>query len=162
MITLETDFKRNTEEISNFFKRMKADVLRQKPHPNEWSALDCLEHLVVVEKMVEKVLTLSSQPVTRAIDAKVSTMKEALLNFHEKYQTSEMFLPTGKYQPAEAIELFCEQRDRIWKTGDFKHLYDAIEHPFFGKLTKTEWVYFCVYHAQRHFEQMKKAATVLV
>lgn len=161
-MALETLFKKNTEEISDFFKTTDTSLLIHRPSPNEWSALDCFEHMIVVEKMVEKVLQLPSQPSHRAIDAKVTTIKEALLNFNEKYQTTEMFLPTGRYTQEEAVLLFCEQREKIWTTGDFKHLYDAIEHPFFGKLTKTEWVYFCIYHAQRHLEQMKKAVSVLV
>ncbi|GAB4332218.1 MAG: hypothetical protein OHK0038_07720 [Flammeovirgaceae bacterium] len=154
----QSDFITNTKSIRDFIKGLDYQRLNKKPSAKEWSVIECLEHLIVIEKSVEKVLELEAVAPRRSYFSKIDMMKNSLLNFDQKYETTEMFYPIGLYSDAnKAIEEFEKQREQISQKGDLKMLYIGIEHPFFGKLTKLEWIYFCIFHAQRHFEQMKKA-----
>lgn len=159
-LDVEKDFQENTKSIIDFVKNLDAQKLTKKPSAKEWSVMECVEHLIVIEKLAKKVLDLESSEPRRPYFSKIEMMKNGLLNFNEKYETTEIFFPTGLYSDTnKALEDFENQRKEISKKGDIKLLYIGIEHPFFGKLTKLEWVYFCIFHAQRHFEQMKRVAS---
>jgi uncharacterized damage-inducible protein DinB len=156
----QKDFLEDTKSIVDFVRSLDNQKLNTKPTAKEWSVLECLEHLIVIEKLAKKVFDLESVEPRRPYFSKIEMMKNGLLNFNEKYEASEIFLPTGLYSDSnKALEDFENQRKEISKKGDLKLLYIGIEHPIFGKLTKLEWVYFCIFHAQRHFEQMKRVAS---
>lgn len=41
------------------------------------------------------------------------------------------------------------------ETKDLSELCTSFKHPSLGECTRREWVYFSIYHAERHLKQLK-------
>jgi hypothetical protein len=130
-----------------------------KPSDAEWSAAQITEHLLLLEAAAIKALSGETIPTNRATDEKMALIKWAMEDA-TKRQAPETVQPSNNgIDLQSAIENLKQQRDKLREAVSISDLTEAcisIKHPALGTLTKWEWVYFTIYHMQRHLEQMKK------
>jgi uncharacterized damage-inducible protein DinB len=133
-----------------------------KPAPDRWSALDCVEHLVIVEERFLGWIANGS-----VIDApqpsreKESQLGAAIADRSNKVQAPEAVVPSGRYQTvAEAVEAFNRVRDlsvRIaQERGDALYAV-GVKHPRFGDMNAAELLHLMSGHGRRHAAQIRES-----
>lgn len=133
-----------------------------KPAPGRWSALDCLEHLVIVEeRFLGWIANGSVIDAPQPSGEKAAQLEAAIVDRSHKVQAPEAVVPTGRFRGvAEAVEAFNRVRDlsvRIaQERGDA--LYGVgVKHPRFGEMNGAELLHLMSGHGRRHAAQIREA-----
>ncbi|HVF82410.1 MAG TPA: DinB family protein, partial [Flavisolibacter sp.] len=131
----------------------------QKRSENEWSPAQIAEHLLLLEITANKAITGTTIPTNRTPDKKVPLIKWAMEDTTKRV-APESVLPSDRITDAEtAIEKITQQRGALREAITSLDLSEAcmlFKHPALGTLTRLEWIYFTIYHMQRHLQQMKE------
>lgn len=131
-----------------------------KPGPDRWSALDCLEHLIIVEDRFLGWIANGS-----AIDPEQSSEKETQLgkmvtDRSTKAKAPEAAAPTGRYTTlASALEAFNRARDisvRIARERGAALYSIGVKHPRFGEMNGAELLHVMSGHGRRHAAQIRE------
>ena len=76
-----------------------------------------------------------------------------------KVPAPEFLLPKGLIKnESEFVEKFLKQRGKLvdaLENGKITIDNAITPHPLIGEMTKTDWLNFIVYHAERHLLQIK-------
>jgi hypothetical protein len=129
-----------------------------KPAVEEWSVIDCIEHLCITENLGLKRL----QSAEVAPEPSMNPEKEAMLvaqveNRGAKIQGPPMAMPTGRFATlATALAEFAATRAR---TIEFVRNCPSlaallVNHPVFGPLTGREYALLIAGHCRRHAAQI--------
>ncbi len=154
---LQNDILESNEKARQVFATVNENECRIRPDDATWSALDCLEHIVVVEKSVINVLKMEldeDSPETPG----VMRIQSALANRHARIPAPDFILPNGRFSTwQEATEKFFAQRQTLFDMAENKvhEQTGTFAHPLLGPMTKLEWLYFGLAHTERHLFQIK-------
>lgn len=130
----------------------------RKPAAEQWSVIDCIEHLSIVESIALKRL----QSAVAAPEASVNPDKEAAMakqveNRGVKIQGPPIAMPKGKFATlSEALAEFTATRERIIEFVRVCPNLEAlrVDHPLFGQLTGREYALLIAGHCRRHAAQI--------
>lgn len=157
--TLLADLDASTKKISEALSQFDATNFNSRPLDGGWPAAQVAEHLLMLEISANKALSGETIPTNREPDKKISLIKWAM-DDETKRQAPERVQPTGTYtEPQQLIEKIKQQRDKLREavtTSDVTEACISFKHPALGTLTKWEWVYFTIYHMQRHVKQLQR------
>ena len=142
-------------------KGLSEAQLKFKPAPDRWSVAEVVEHLALIEDIVNQGVfpKLSTAPAPAADwDAKkVDAM--VLANVPDrstKFQAPEPAVPTGRWTPAETHDHFLASRTQtvafLKSTPDLRG--HVVPHPVFGPMDGYEWVLAVAAHTERHTKQI--------
>lgn len=132
-----------------------------QPTPGEWSVLETVEHLALVERAVHKAVTAAagrepSELRTRQKDAVVA----GLSSYPTAVTAPEVVLPSGRYHTvAEALRIFRERRNT---TLDLARSLDVAwdahhaAHPLLGEIDVGQWFLMAATHGERHAVQIAR------
>jgi hypothetical protein len=145
------DFEAAAQNLSD------SEALR-KPRPEQWSVIDCIEHLCIVEGLALKRL----QSAELAPEATVNPEKERAMaaqvaNRRSKIQAPPPATPIGRFTTlAAALAEFAATREH---TIEFVKLCPnltalRVNHPVFGQLTGREAALLIAGHCRRHAAQI--------
>ena len=134
-----------------------SEALR-KPSPEQWSVIDCIEHLCIVENLAVKRL----QSAEAAPEASLNGEKEKMLavqveNRGTKIQAPPPARPTGRLTTlASALAEFAATRERTieFVKGCPNLTVLRVAHPVFGQLTGREAALLIAGHCRRHAAQI--------
>jgi uncharacterized damage-inducible protein DinB len=140
---------------------------RCKPGEDQWCALECVEHVVVVEERflsgVEQAERLDTPTVNREKEAEIS---QRVPIRETRVRALEAVRPTGRFATmSEALIAFNAARARTMRFADERRpdLYSlAMEHRRFGKLNGAEYLLLIAAHTRRHAGQILELKTNLV
>ncbi|QOY88731.1 DinB family protein [Paludibaculum fermentans] len=134
-----------------------------KPDPNQWSILECIEHVIVVEERHLRWIDMG-----RSIEPQRDHDRELRLftimrNQFEKREAPSALRPKGRFTTlVEAAQAFLETRDRairlVEARGDAMYAI-GVKHPFFGPVNGAELVQLMDGHARRHADQIRALAS---
>lgn len=137
---------------------------RFKPSPEQWSAAECVEHIVVVEQSLLRTLQrLAAGPSgTEAVLASTRGKDEIILRAvptrRGKAQAPERAQPANRWPDvATLIASFVETRDQtILYVRSTDAPLRTISHPHmvFGPLDGYQWLLFLGAHSERHLKQL--------
>lgn len=139
-----------------------------KPIPDRWSAAECLEHIVVVERRVlERVAEALRQPVDPAKRSAYEGRDDALVaqvtNRSERAKAPEMVIPTGRW-PHERLlpefELARKSSAEFAATNNDDLRRHLAGHPRFGELDCYQWLLLIGSHGERHRQQIEEAVAL--
>jgi uncharacterized damage-inducible protein DinB len=126
-----------------------------------WSIMEILEHICITDRVV---YSLVSRPSTNIHDSEQIIGLERFKNFgsnrERKVPAPGLLQPKGKITDLEQFEhIFITQRNSL-KEELLNHTIRVDnrthKHPLMGEMTITDWLYFMVYHSQRHLGQIKE------
>ncbi len=156
-------FKEENAKIRNQIlqsvKGMTDDELNRKPSEDEWSPIQILDHLQLMEKVVA---TGVSQELTKEKSEKVIKKPISLtLSRSFKVKAPSHVTPTNDFVTLE------EMKKRLNHTHNFLYeVYDSatsaqlkeksMDHPVFGKVPLVQWFPFVGLHEKRHFKQLQE------
>lgn len=129
------------------------------PSENSWSAAQTAEHIFKSLSGVLELLHAPPVPTTRDPGEKVGSIRDLFLDFTIKMQSPEFVLPGGEPIAKDSIYAKLEQTlqeiSDTLMTTNLTLTNTGFELPGFGPFTRVEWIWFGIYHTQRHTRQIK-------
>lgn len=151
------DILNSNEATRQLLATVNEDECHAKPDDQTWSALECLEHIVVVEKGLLNVLRMElsdESPETVG----VAQIQSALANRDVRIPAPDFILPKGRFATWQAAtdQFFAQRQTLLEMTENKVHEQTGtFPHPLLGPLSKLEWIYFGLAHTERHLSQIK-------
>ena len=151
-----------TDRLAGMILSFPPEAFNQKPLEADWSAAQQAEHLLRVDISTFQALKAETIPTNRPPDQKIALIKDAMQS-DTKRVAPDMVMPSGKeHEPKAIAHQITEQRAVVKKMIsdlDLTEACKAYKHPSLGTLTRLEWVYFNIYHADRHMRQLQQLQT---
>jgi hypothetical protein len=157
------DIIASNEQVRRTLSEVPDELSAVKPDSETWSALECMEHITVVEKGLLNVLAMELTD-TAPERMGMEKIRAALANREMRVSAPEFILPKGRFASLrEAEERFFRQREKLLDMVNAKvHEHDGVfPHPMLGPMTKLEWIYFTLAHTERHLFQIKDAVALV-
>ena len=161
---LSNEFDQVVTELIQLLTSTPEEQLNIVPFKGSWTAGQVGDHLLKSYQIV-RLLAREAAHSQRQPDQKVALIKSAMLDFNTTRQTPEGVAPSG--EPVEKDVLLhsiqnCRVRFKeVITTTDLHQMVTGFVLPQFGEFTKLEWIYFSLYHTQRHNYQLKRIAAAL-
>jgi len=160
------ELNNSTDMLISQIGLFKDNEFNVKPEPDQWSAGDVAEHIYILESFINKVLKGTCVPSERNPEEKVVVVKTIFSNFDKKLNAPDPVAPSVNVKTIDrllndikASRLITEQ---IVSAHDLSLICKDFVHKGFGEMTRTEWVHFCIYHTERHLQQMQKIKEKLI
>ena len=159
MHTIAAEFEVNTQNLLDWADGLRADQFELRPSSGKWSVLEVLEHLFIVEKGAAKLSRPDAEPVERDLEKSRNRMTRGMADLNQPFAGGSAIDPKGRFADyAEWRAAYVANRAELVQLGNEKGwdgLCMAFPHPFFGNLTRAEWVIFSGIHTNRHLAQMQ-------
>jgi len=143
--------------------------MKYKVSPQVWSIHECLEHIVITEIAVYRILMQPPAPDSSPTGAeKIGKEKMAriLSDRSRKTESPDDVKPIGRFSSREElIDKFNSNRQRIVDAlGENTIVFDnrIIVHPALGEMTKKDWLHFMIHHAERHCGQIMEIKSIVL
>lgn len=138
------------------------DTFNCVPPLGGWTAGQVCEHLLLSAGVVE-VIAGKTQPPERPANQKVEAIAAVFLDFNTKLPSPDFIIPAaGDYDQQLSVEklrtVWSKLREAV-KLLDLDALCVDFELPVMGHLTRLEWLWFYVFHTQRHIRQLERLLT---
>jgi hypothetical protein len=155
--------KETLQSITFLLNSVDEPVLNQIPFENSWSLAQVADHITRSAASITHALQLEAKPAARSLLERRQELADTFLDMTHKFRSPDFILPTQDQYNKEAL------LDRLNKT--YRHLMEVagevdlggiIKHPAFGDITKHELLYFVLYHTQRHLNQVKNIAAIVL
>jgi hypothetical protein len=135
------------------------EVFNRRPASRGWTIGEIMEHLWLIESMLNKQFGGTSNSTEREADKKVAIIKTVFEETTNKYESPSFFIPSNtvkdKTSWLEKIQIERKLLYSLAGTLDLTETLLAFKHPHLGALTRYEWVYFIILHSNRHLLQIK-------
>ena len=150
---LEGSTKMLMEELSAFSDHH----FFQRPAEGSWSAGEIAEHILLLETRSNEGM-LTARPGNRPFDLKIIPMRDGLREDEKKYAAPSIVFPKGESKNKESLlDALVQQREvlkSMIRQMDLS-LITEFRHPVIGSMSRLEWVYFHIYHTERHVRQLR-------
>ncbi|RNF41124.1 DinB family protein [Planococcus salinus] len=157
-------FKQENEKIRQqllqLVKHVPDEVLNRKPSPEEWSPIQILEHLHLMEQTVAAGIAqqLENEQSRKAGKKPIKLATVRLV----KVDAPSYLVPSEEFISYEEMEgRLAASREKL------HHLYDSVPqevleqksmpHIVFGNMPLIQWFSFIGLHEKRHLKQLEKA-----
>lgn len=153
-----SDLQKASADLQNLVSAFKPGQFNIVPFEGSWTAGQVAEHILKSYRGVLEVISDEAGPTDRKPDEKIGAIKDLFLDFDIKMSSPDFVLPSAP--PHNQQSLLQESKDLTAQMAtaiisqDLSSTYNAFELPGFGKFTRLEWIYFLVYHLQRHNRQL--------
>lgn len=155
----QTDSKNNIQFLRDTLVNVSEQLYIKTPAEGKWSIQQILDHLAVTESVI---VNLSHGPASengRDATAVVNIIKEAFGDHTKVFPNPQPVNPSGQLKSIEEFLNLIERNrlaflDEIQSKGA-QFVLDLFPHPLTGTMTRLEWLYFNIYHTERHIHQIK-------
>jgi len=162
---LITQLQQTKDQLLKDVQGLTDAQLEYKPAPDRWSVIECVEHIMQIEKAImEGEQQMVQQPANpeRRKDIKI-TDEQLIKNVEDrshKVKASEAGIPKHSYSSnAEAIKAFTDQRDKLieYVTSTKDVMRDHImDHPALGPIDAYQLLLLDAAHTNRHTQQLQE------
>lgn len=157
-------FQQTRESLDNEIKGLSEAQLQYQASPNSWSISQCVEHIIMTEKMLLGMSKeLLSKPENIEMKEKAKQTDEALIagmtNREEKFSAPKSLHPAGKYlNPVDAMKDFDAQRAEIiaFIEATPKDLRKHFTESPAGVIDAYQSFLFLAGHTERHTKQIQE------
>jgi dihydrofolate reductase len=145
-----------TSELVKTISLFSDTQINAIPFRGSWTAAQVADHITKSNLGIVRSLRTEGKLTRRDADERVKELKEQFLNFAEKLQSPKFILPTQDiYQKEKVIADLKRSIEHLKEISSVVNLYEALNHPIFGDITRLELFHFVVYHTQRHLHQLR-------
>lgn len=133
------------------------------PFKDSWTPAQVAGHL---QKAVDPgILYGNVKTVNRDPAAKINNAKRVFLDFSIKMQSPDFIIPSAEPRTQdEMLDILVQIWNRMKVAAqnlDLSVTCTDFEIPGFGEFTRLEWIWFYIFHTQRHIHQLRKIADSL-
>ena len=139
--------------------RFTEDQFNTAPFDGSWTPGQVAEHVLLSVSGGLAVIRGAVNSTGRNPAEQVEPLRSLFLNFEIKMKGPDFVQPTDK--PKDKAALTATLR-HTWEeiavfaaNHDLHLLCSQFEMPSFGALTRLEWLWFMIFHTQRHIYQLK-------
>jgi len=149
----------NTACLVDLIEKYPLDSWNQPLGEGKWSAGEIAEHILLTDQVIHRLFSGPSVIATDRIPmSKEKLIKEIFLDHSLKLKAFGPIVPaSGDKNKQTLINGIRETRSALidfLASSTTSELCMGFSHGKFGLLTKFEWIYFMIYHTQRHMIQM--------
>ncbi|MFC7061983.1 DinB family protein [Halobacillus seohaensis] len=147
------------KEVLSFINELSSEKAIQKPTPESWSILEVLEHLYLMEQLIDYQMgqalkegntqQASEKPLHKTTDRSYKVDAPKAVQPKGEFQTIDE--AKDKLAKGRETTLFLAQNKEEETLRNY-----AFPHPSFGDLNLKQWVEFIGWHELRHLDQMKE------
>lgn len=152
----------HSQAMIGYLESLNPHDFTLRPAEGKWSILENLEHLFISEKGACRLMKVASEAVERDLVASEAYMRSGFGDLSKKFKAGNAILPLGRFSNyADWKAAFLANREDMLQLGNemgWNGQCMGWEHPFFGYLTRAEWLIFSTVHADRHLDLMKLEA----
>jgi hypothetical protein len=139
---------------------------RIRPAPDQWSVLDCVEHVAITDHFMFTVITTQLAPAPPSGDrSREEFLLRELTNRTRKINAPDRARPTGRFPTlAAALEQFIQSRARsieYVEQCDKDLRACTAPHPLMGPITGQEYLIILALHPARHAAQIREVRSTL-
>lgn len=157
--TLIMDLEGATERLAEAIGDFPVNEFNKSASIGTWSAGDIAEHLYIVESFIGRIMTGAVRPSDRDPMQKAQLLGTTFKDFERKFTAGKEIYPTEVPKNRDEItQKLVNNRTTLVntiKTHDLTESCLDFIHPKFGELTRAEWIYFIIYHGDRHLQQLE-------
>jgi hypothetical protein len=153
--------RQSRQALENAVQGLSDDQWNFKPAAEAWSIAENIEHLVLVEQMVEGILSRlpeSAVAIAWRDDGEIETQVLAFVRDRAlKYPAPPDSLPAGSWTPAGALGRFLvarEHTEELLQTPGLRE--NVIPMGPVGPLDGYEWLLAVAAHTDRHVAQIQE------
>lgn len=155
-----SNLNESTTNFLNIVNDFPEEHFNIKPSSDSWSAAEIIQHIEKIEYLLNTILEGNKKPVEeRKPDKKIEIIKTAFQNQDKKYTAYGPILPDSNSKDKDVSIIKFEKNriklKEIVKSEDLTLVCQDFEHGVFGDLTIFEWIYFVIYHCERHGKQIQ-------
>lgn len=162
---ISRDYHANLDYLKGVISEISLEVFSVQPNVHSWSINHIIEHILNVEKSTKAIGNRPTEETDRSPSIKINDIKSRALNFEVKVQAPTAVLPTKERSDHQKmLEELEITRIGILKQGNEKgwhQIITIIKHPIFGAMTRLEWLYFNIYHVERHIHQIRQTLHIV-
>ncbi|CDS92094.1 conserved hypothetical protein [Sphingobacterium sp. PM2-P1-29] len=151
------EFHNTGLRLLNLLSHLTEEQLNYQPDQG-WSAGQLADHLLKSYAFV-RTLNGETRVTIRPIDQKLEPVKIMFADDSLKMESPKAIIPTNEKINKEAIitglQKKIEQIEKVIKTEDLSLTCIDFAIPEYGEFTRYEWIWFNIYHTQRHIRQLE-------
>lgn len=148
------------DRLLSILASVEGDQWTFKPGPDDWSILEILEHIVIVERRVHNII--ASAPDAPFLPPGMAMQPEReLVEMVERragrIPASPAAQPTGQVTPQQALSEFGAAREKTLQLVDAPALRGhVLPHPVCGFWDGYRWLLGAAAHSNRHAAQIQE------
>lgn len=150
-------FRQTTNKLIRILSEIPEKDFNQKRDSKSWSAAQIGEHLLKSYGVTET-LAGSTEAPGRPADEKVGMVRDLFLDFSIRMESPEAILPSDGYIDQNELLRHFDKRiqefEDVMRTTDLHAICTDFIVPEFGAFTRLEWIWFTIFHTQRHIYQL--------
>ncbi len=155
-----SDLDISTRELLHYLSNFNTERFNLSSDDKRWTPAQIVEHLLMLEVIANKVLKGKTIPTNRQPDEKINLIKTAMSDINTKRVAPEIVQPSAALKDPkfmmEQIKIQRELLKKIINELDMTEACISFKHPGVGTLTRFEWVYFTIFHTERHLRQLQQ------
>ncbi len=153
---LFASYDKTTTELLQLVSSFSEKEINTIPYEDNWTAAQVATHITKSNTSIAHAMHIEGKAVERNAEERVQELKDMFLDFSSKFKSPEFILPTqDTYQKETVIEDLKKSIMQLKNAADNVNLFQIINVPAFGEITKLEIFHFVLYHTQRHIHQLK-------
>jgi hypothetical protein len=148
-------------ELLDYLSNIQEETAAFKGDKEEWSILDILEHLYVIECLITDEIKKILKSNERKLAPRIKPL-ESTLDRSNKFKAPENMMPKSEFKSLkEAKSKLAASRDSLlevlkkYDVDDFN--LNSGRHPAFGTINVAQWIEFIGLHEKRHLAQIKES-----
>ena len=157
---INRDLDRTYNELLRCVEGLTEAQFGYKINQQVWSIHECLEHMVITEIAVYRILlqNAASKNVSLTENVGKAAIAKIMSDRSVKMEAPDDVKPVGRFNNVgELIEKFRGNRERLQDAlKNSKIVFDGqiFVHPMLGEMTKKDWLNFLIHHCERHCQQI--------
>lgn len=158
-----SELEQTSDALLQSINGLSEAQLTYKINPHVWSIHECLEHIVITEISVYRILIQTVQSGSSSADTErigKEKMEKLMHDRSVKTEAPDDVKPIGRFNSInELTAKFRSNRERIVELlKNNSIIFDShiIVHPMLGEMTKKDWLHFLVHHGERHCRQIEE------
>jgi hypothetical protein len=159
-------FIQTTNDFVNVLESFDEQQFNERPFEKSWSAAQVGDHIFLSVKRLPLLFAGAATGEKRDHAAKIEMLRSVFLNFETKIDAPAFIIPSE--EPYDKTELIRSLKESFTAIAEAIQQYDLTEEmagsefPRAGFLTRYEWIWFVIFHTERHTRQLREIKKLVV
>lgn len=152
------EFNKSALRLLNNLNALTEEQINFQPEQG-WSAGQFGDHLLKSYAFIS-ILNGETRKTERSIDQKLEPVKLMFADDSIKMDAPKAIVPTNekinKLEIISGLEKKIAEIEKVIQTKDLSLTCVDFSIPEYGEFTRFEWIWFNIYHTQRHIRQLEE------
>lgn len=164
--TIIQDIQNSTRELVQVLRGFSAEQFNRKPLNGAWTQGQVAEHILLLDIRINRILKGEIKAADRPADKKIESINAFFSDLERKLSSPEGIIPSDTIKDPYALteKINLQRQQLVWtvKTVDLEAICLSFVLDGFGEMSRLEWIYFDIYHSDRHAKQLRNEQNILI